>query len=358
MSSEKTNQGSILLPQQEEILRRQMITEMSPGPIVHDMQVLLDRLHGEGVPVAGAHRMLPMGLLGELNEHMAAPFRVTMKRPQLRSFPNLQGLFMVARAAGLVTVREGKTAQLLVDSEVLEQWRAMNDVEKYFTLLEAWLAYSDPEVIGERTGGLSQDFVFDVANLFYQIPKAGQKFSEARRTEGGRYLMWGTLYNMALLEMFGLIDVVQGKPIPGKGWVPAAVKRRPFGEALLALLELPDSNRYAPKSLLASLAASLGLTGDEGEEEDDDLDEDEEEEKDGDGEELEDPDEEDDEDDEEEEDDEDEEEGESGPFWGANVRPAPANGPAALSRLPEDSADCAPALPRRRVRVQSRGGHG
>ena len=44
------------------------------------------------------------------------------------------------------------------------------------------------------------------------------------------------LYNLALLDLFGFIEVQQGKPETGKGWRITSIEKKVFGQTILALL--------------------------------------------------------------------------------------------------------------------------
>ena len=41
------------------------------------------------------------------------------------------------------------------------------------------------------------------------------------------------LHNLALMKLFGLLQVESGQPQAGKGWRIKMVKKLPFGEALM-----------------------------------------------------------------------------------------------------------------------------
>ncbi len=56
---------------------------------------------GAGLPTGSAYFALPQRVLVELNLSLIEPVPHDLKRPQLRSFPNLMGLFMLLRSAGL-----------------------------------------------------------------------------------------------------------------------------------------------------------------------------------------------------------------------------------------------------------------
>src|SRR5262245_12653426 len=100
--------------------------------------MLLDYVGSHDLKVAGKYNLLPISVLGELDERLTRPLRLPLQRPQLRSHPYLQGLYLLLRATGLGrTEGAGARARLRIDAGLLAQWQQFNPTERYFTLLEA-----------------------------------------------------------------------------------------------------------------------------------------------------------------------------------------------------------------------------
>ena len=102
MKVRSTKIAKQLPPEIERVLREQRITETEPGPVVRDFNTLLDFIASHNVMAGGKNHLLPMDALGALNAQMARPIEVRLKRPMQKSYPNLQGLYLMARASGLV----------------------------------------------------------------------------------------------------------------------------------------------------------------------------------------------------------------------------------------------------------------
>jgi hypothetical protein len=136
----------------EACLRSQVFTAVQPGSVLHDFQMLLDYLQREsGVVASGKYDLLPIKLIGELDRGLSRPLRLELKRPQLKSHPYLQALNLLLRASGLSRVTgPGAKARLVLDPAMLVQWDQLNPTEQYFNLLEAWLRFGRPEMVGER----------------------------------------------------------------------------------------------------------------------------------------------------------------------------------------------------------------
>lgn len=228
-SSQKTS----LSLEDQNALRDQVITEDSPGTILRDFETLLKFVGAEKPKVSGKHNLLPMDMLAELNRRLSRPLKIKLKRPQQKSYANINGLYLLLRATGLAQVERAAAKQILVlDMAVLEFWRSLNSTERYFNLLEAWLIRSTSEMIGERSGFFNP--AGDCLSLLERIPNKGLKIAGNRKEEE-RLSFFPGLHSIALLELFGLISVEHGEPEEGKGWRIISIHSEPFGKVLLKL---------------------------------------------------------------------------------------------------------------------------
>ena len=90
-------------------LKQQVITEGGPGSILKDFQILLDFVGDTGIVVSGKHCLIPLKHLSELNQSLTAPIQLDLKRPKQKSFPPINGLYLILRASGLgQIVNQGK----------------------------------------------------------------------------------------------------------------------------------------------------------------------------------------------------------------------------------------------------------
>lgn len=216
------------------MLGAQVIDLAQPGTVVSDFQVLLDFVGAGTAEAAGKHQLLPMRCLADLNARLRQPLQIDLARPQLRSYPNLQGLYILLRSTGLLRVQgTGAKACLTLDPALHQSWCSLNATEQYFTLLEVWMLHAHWEVVGEsgNTLGLGVD-----AHLLWEgIPKPGQRMREQDR----QYLWQGVrrLCLVKLMDLFGLVHVEAAPPMAGGGWAPQRLERRPFGEAVFARVQ-------------------------------------------------------------------------------------------------------------------------
>ncbi|MBS3919560.1 MAG: plasmid pRiA4b ORF-3 family protein [Deltaproteobacteria bacterium] len=231
-------------PEHKQVLEKTTITESGPGTILNDFQILLNYLRKQGLPVAGPHR-LPRTVLGEINALLSHPIQLRLKRPEQKSYPHIQGLYLLLRASGLAcikakvvdsTLRDGKLF-LSVEDKAYQVWESLNPTERYCALLESWLLRGKEEIVGERGGGLFSvpNILRGVMDLIRRTPEKGL------RVEGDKNAQYLLRYvpgwhNLGLMELFGLISIKPGSPIEGQGWQIESIDRTAFGDALVALL--------------------------------------------------------------------------------------------------------------------------
>lgn len=214
-------------------LTQQTITETEPGTILRDFQTLLDFIGEAGVPVSGTYHLLSQSLLAELNQRLSHPIQLDLKRPVQKSFPSINGLYLLLRATGLgCVVSKGKKHQMMLNSEIVPSWNSLNPTERYLTLLEAWMIRADEEILGERKSPLNEGT--KCVQFWRSLPDTGQKFS--KQTDQQSLSYWPELHNLALLNLFGFLEIESGKPEDGKGWRVNKIARSPFGDAMMQVM--------------------------------------------------------------------------------------------------------------------------
>ncbi len=215
------------------LLKQQNITETEPGTILQDFQTLLDFVGDAGIPVSGTQHLLPLKSLADLNQRLSEPIQTDLKRPQQKSYPPINGLYLLLRASGLgQIVSQGKKHFLVLNPELLQSWNSLNPTERYFTLLEAWLIRAHEQMVGERRSPLNEGT--KCIQYWPRIPDKGQKIRSYAEQQSLSY--WPELHNLALMKLFGLLHVESGQPEAGKGWRVKTVKQLPFGDALMQVI--------------------------------------------------------------------------------------------------------------------------
>lgn len=222
-----------LTSKHKKVLRKTVITNDEPGLILHDFQVLLDFVAEEAPSLTKTH-LFPSKVLEALNERLSRSITHGLSRPRQKSFPHINGLFLLLRASGLTQVGvSGRTPILVIDPVVGDSWRELNPTECYFTLLESWLLRGNPEILGERSGYfLPGQPLLLWSELFQQFESRNwgtDDWAERVRYRPG-------LYNLALMELFGLVVVDDAPAEPKKGWRIDDVRPTEWGEALRTVL--------------------------------------------------------------------------------------------------------------------------
>jgi hypothetical protein len=222
-----------LTDSQQQFLQELSIDENQPGTIGRDFQTLIDFFQPKGVEVSSVNNLLPLKVLSELNLRLSHPIDTKLKRPVQKSYPYINGLYLLLRSSGIGQIKvQGKKQHLILDEAVLEAWSNLNLTERYFTLLEAWLIWGNNEILGERQDAWNN--LFKCIQFWARIPDQGLKFAKYENQQDVSY--YPGLHNIALLELFGLLTIKQGKAQEGKGWRIASVQRLPLGDAIFRLL--------------------------------------------------------------------------------------------------------------------------
>jgi hypothetical protein len=212
------------------LLKKQKIDETEPGTLLKDFQTLLDFIGEKGIAVSGKQNLLSLKYLGEINQRLSEPIQTDLKRPQQKSYPPINGLYLLLRASGLgKIVNQGKKAFLKLDRELLSSWKDLNPTERYFTLLEAWLIRAYEEMLGDRRSPLNEGT--KCLQYWPRIPEKGEKIRNYNEQQSLNY--WPELHNLALMKLFGFVQLESGKPEAGKGWRVKTIKKLPFGEAMM-----------------------------------------------------------------------------------------------------------------------------
>jgi hypothetical protein len=219
----------------EQALRGQIIEVGRPGSVLRDFHMLLASVGSEGVEASGKYNLLPIDAIADLDQRLTRPLNLQLQRPQLRSHPYLQGLHLLLRASCLTRVEQaGARTRLVVDPEMLAAWQQLNFTEQYFTLLEAWLRFGRPEMIGER-GRWFNGPLGDILVAWTNLTPQGVRFDLKRPQQVYVYGIGRDFYLLALLDLFGLLAIEYPR-VAVQPWCPAGLERVPFGDAVLTLL--------------------------------------------------------------------------------------------------------------------------
>lgn len=231
-----------------QILTAQTIDDNSPGTILRDFDTLLEVVGLEGIAVTRQHHRLPLNALAPLNARMTHPIELGLSRPQQRSYPHINALYLLLRASGLTEINGIEhTWRLVLDPVILDSWRDLNASERYLTLLETWLLRGRPEILEPDAGWHFPAPIEKWQHFAAKIPAQGRRI--AGDPEEALLVKYDPgLLTIGMLDLFGLITVEPGVAVAGKAWCIDRVHRTPWGDALLhvlspALLSMPPPMR-------------------------------------------------------------------------------------------------------------------
>ena len=225
-----------ILPISEEAiatLQQQKISDSEPGTVIHDFQTLLDFIGDQGTAVSNKQFCLSRKSLTELNQSLSKPINTALKSPQQKSYPSINGLYLLLRASGIgQIIYRGKKPFLILDPQMLALWENLNPTERYFTLLEAWMIRAHEEMLGDRKSPFNEGT--KCLDYWTRNSHKVEKFANYQAQQSLNF--WPELQNLALMELFGFIQITSGKPTTGKGWRVRKVQKLPFGEIVMQLM--------------------------------------------------------------------------------------------------------------------------
>lgn len=141
---------------------------------------------------------------------------------------------MILRASGIgIAKGSPPNGRLMIDETMVANWLDLNPTERYFTLLETWLFQASGEIVGERQGW-GNNCIRDVIDVSRTIRIGYARIFNQRDLE----TLVATMdpVTLALMEIFGWIQLEYGKPKASEAVKPATVERLPLGEAIMDVL--------------------------------------------------------------------------------------------------------------------------
>jgi hypothetical protein len=222
-----------------DVIKNQVFGDDSPGTILKDFSALLNFIGADGIEISPSTTAFAYKHLAELNALLSRPLALALKRPMQKSYPHINGLFLLLRASGLTYVQAGKKQnRLMLNQAVLASWETLNPIERYFALFEAWWRRGNGESIGERSGfGLWDNHFYSCIHFFKETLKKlagknldGSEFDRLRYAPGFHYL--------ALMELFGFVEVTLDAAVNKANWPIVKIEPTALGKALFEYLSV------------------------------------------------------------------------------------------------------------------------
>jgi len=228
-----SNPSPTWTPARIEVFENQIFDDTHPGTLLKDFNSLLEFIGDNGIAVSNKTHLFALNTLAELNQRLSHPLEVKLKRPVQKSFPHLNGLYLLLRSSGLSRIAmQNKKPKLMLHPKMLAIWKTLTPTERYFSLFQALFYRADAAVIGERTGFFMPTAFFGCFSFFqdHLVKHNKLHFPEIDMRTRLRYSPG--LHNLALMELFGFIDIQTYPATEKETWSPATIELTAWGEAV------------------------------------------------------------------------------------------------------------------------------
>jgi len=232
--------NSELSPKHLAVIQQTKIDERLSGPLLTNIDTMIDTI-GTGIATTSAYFALPQRVLVELNEAMVDPLPHDLKRPQLRSFPALMGLFMLLRGSGLAVGETKPKRRVVIDPGMLAQWRSLNTTERFFNLMSCCLYDASWDCVGSRSRG-ETGLTSAIRDLYLSLRERVTVLGDDR---SGIFYRIERSVVACLLHHFGWLRLsYNAKPKPGNAATVRRVERTDFGDAMVFHYDFGDDWRF------------------------------------------------------------------------------------------------------------------
>jgi len=212
------------------------ISPTDPGTILADFDSILEYFMSHKVNATEKSRLVPIDILPILNTLLIKPAKIQFKRPHIKSYPHVRGIFWLLRGSGLLTVRRnGGYASFKINVDKLHVWQKLNPVEKYFYLLELWWFRCSKELIADGHGWRDSPIIFDLFHFWNNFSKQNDLvFKDIIAYQNLIYFLGN--HTVALHHLFGLIEIVEFPPRVGTGWNLKKITLTKWGQTVIAIV--------------------------------------------------------------------------------------------------------------------------
>lgn len=202
--------------------------------IVENINRVIKYIQTNKVLASKSNRHFTIKEIPKLNSILVKPLDITSTRPQQKTYPNVNGLYLILRAIGILTFAVSKKEIIMgVDEKLLENWQNLNETEQYFTLLEIWLLRANQRTIIDG-GGYADLAILSLYLFFGENSFVTQKQLISNLHYNPEY------HNLALLEMFGFVDIKDSKPLEKNRWNIVDVTITPLIQMIYPLIKPDD----------------------------------------------------------------------------------------------------------------------
>ncbi len=206
---------------------------LNKGKILEEFRLFIDFVKTYRVEVTEKNNTIKKNFLLELNKILTSKLHIELKQPNQRSFPHIDGLFLLSRALGLCIIEfyNGKFF-LTIDEEILKQWQELSNTEKYYNLLIRWFANGHPEIIGSENS-LAIETSILIKSYIEDVPDAKAEDDKLSDSKIDTIIYRMNKYCMALFSMFDIMELTLDEKSTDKHWKVTRVKKTIFGNAII-----------------------------------------------------------------------------------------------------------------------------
>ncbi|MDO9142300.1 MAG: hypothetical protein Q7U38_18435, partial [Methylobacter sp.] len=226
----------LFTPEQIKLLKEQPLSETQPGTLLKDFNSLLAFIGDQGIAVSEKSQLFATNTLPALNQILTHPLDVKLTRPQQKSFPHLNALYLLLRSSGLAYIAAyNKKPKLMLNEEVFTNWKKLTPTECYFSLLKAFITQATEGIIGER--GDDRGDCFRQCVMFFQYKLS--KVTDIDRNNRYSLRFSPGLHNLALMELFGFITT-ECDANEKENWPLSSIKATDWGRTLLNYYDIDE----------------------------------------------------------------------------------------------------------------------
>ena len=202
--------------------------KLDTDSVVENINRVIEHIQNHKILATKAKRHFAIKQIKELNDILGNPIEIISVRPAQKTYPNVNGIYLLLRAMGILRFKVSKKEIVMeINEELLKNWQSLNATEQYFMLLEFWLIHSHPR---ETIDASNRMPLMTLIDFFIR----DSKFSLARTIELLDFSP--EYYNLALYEMFGFVDIKTRKPKDKNRWNIVDIKVKPLIKKILPLI--------------------------------------------------------------------------------------------------------------------------
>ena len=203
------------------------ILKGNQGTIIKDFNALLSFIEEKGsITLTKSETAFNMSDLLVLNEIFSKPQKTGLSRPQQKAFPYINSLFLLLRLSLLVLVKKEKNKSVVhINPVALISWKQLKPVEQYGHLLTYMFHPEANAILGESN-----------KNLLENISWLHKSKKDTLETINNKEYHGFADYQLAALDLFGVLSIKPIAPKVGKGWDYKQVSITPFGDDIIEYL--------------------------------------------------------------------------------------------------------------------------